>query len=454
MKHDFRKLLKEFKDSPQSATLNKEQMEFIDEFFLGGNIFLTGSAGCGKSYVVKVLFDFLDKNGVNCVARTAATGVSALTIGGSTIFSWAGIGLAEGTPKSIASEVVRNKKAKERILNTKIIFIDEISMISGEVLDKINAVFKLVRNSDKSFGGMKVVLLGDWLQLQPIFKGDNSKYAFESDAWENLNLKCINLTQVMRQDKDGEFAKVLEQLRFGDTSSVSLIKSRIGAKFPDDGIKPIKLFCKNYNVDKNNEEELAKINSKEEVFYAKDDGPPWISDHFDKNCLAPKVLKLKVGAQVMLLRNIDVENGYVNGSIGVVESFTPEGPKVKFTCGTSIISKETWELKEQAVKEDGEVKFKVIGSRTQIPLKLAYSISIHKCQSLTLSRVYLDISDAFSYGHSYTGLSRVKNLESLSMADFHDSKIMANGKCVEFYKNINNKNKEIKKKNEVDSVDL
>lgn len=432
MKHLYTKFVK----FSAAKTLNEDQLKFVKIFFSGKNIFLTGNGGAGKSFVIKVLFEFLHEEEIS-VGRAALTGTAALNIGGSTLHSWTGIGLGANNQNQLLNEVLRNKKARDRIARTKILFVDEISMANGSLLNKLNFIFKYIRNNDKPFGGIQCIWSGDQCQLNPVFKAmEEDCLSFESEAWKEANPEVVVLKKIMRQDDNSEFVEALNLIRMGDLSKIHIINSRIDAKFPDDGIKPVKLLCKNVDVDKFNNEKLAFIKGKEEKFYAVDTGEPYLSKYFDKNCLAPKVLTLKVGAQCMLLRNLDVENGYVNGSIGIVEGFTDEGPRVKFICGTMIVSKESWSVKEQKTLENGKIEFKELGSRTQIPLKLAYCITIHKSAGLTLERAEVDLNEVFTAGQAYVALSRIRNLESLSVKKFPHSKIFADQRCVDFYKNL------------------
>jgi ATP-dependent DNA helicase PIF1 len=221
----------------------------------------------------------------------------------------------------------------------------------------------------------------------------------------------------------------------GTVSDLSVLSECIGRKFPDDGIKPVKLFCKNIDVNSHNEKELAKIASAERTYGASDEGADSWKLFFDKNCPAPTHLRLKKGAQVILLVNKDVEMGLVNGSVGIVQNLYDSSVEVKFVCGTVLVEYNNWEVKQNEFDTlTGTMKKVVLAKRRQIPLKLAWALTIHKAQGSTLDRAEIDIGEAFAAGQCYVALSRVRNLKSLSVKSFSSNKITVNKKCLNFYK--------------------
>ena len=283
---------------------------------------------------------------------------------------------------------------------------------------------------------MQVVFSADFLQLLPVFNSfdDDMGLAFDSRAWKEAKVSVVMLKQIMRQAGDGNFAKMLNEIRVGNTDSLHLLKPRIDAKFPNDGIYPVKLYCKNIDVNKFNEKKLKDINKPLKTFNALDSGDEHYFKSFDKNCPAPKELRLKEGAQVILLKNLDTENGLVNGSVGVVQSFSNSGILVKFCNGkTGVIELDEWTIKEQNIGFDKKITYRVVATRKQIPLKLAYAVTVHRAQGLTLDRAEVDLNEAFSAGMVYTALSRVIDLESLSVAEFSPQRIMVNKQCLDFY---------------------
>jgi ATP-dependent exoDNAse (exonuclease V) alpha subunit len=428
-------LHEDFKQLPEYTTLTNGQKRFAQLFFEGKNLLLTGAAGTGKSHVLKLLFDFCTKQGV-VMGKTATTGVAAFNIGGQTIHSFAGLGFGDEDIKNLIAAVGKKKKAVARISMCKVLVLDEASMLKAELLDKIDLVFKYYRFNNRPFGGVQIVFVADFLQLPPVWKKDEVKdFCFNSRSWKEAKVVTSNLTEIMRQKGDSAFAEALNKIRIGDVSGLDLIKTRIGAEFPNDGIDPIRIFCKNVDVNSYNEERLALLPGTKKVYQARDFGETYHTDYFNKNCPAPETLELKVGAQVMLLTNMNTEIGLVNGSVGKVLSFSLEGPVVQFVHGgKAIVSENEWSIKEQEAKTGGGFKYKVVATRNQIPLKLAYACSTHKSQGATLDRAVIDLNEAFAEGQAYCALSRVRSLESLSVRDFPSSKIRVNQECLDFYK--------------------
>ena len=413
--------------------LNADQKEFARIFFLGGNTLLTSSAGCGKTFVMDVICDFLYWRDFP-IAKTALTGVASLTLGGMTIYSWAGIGLGDEDVNSLLQKVRKNKKAKNRIKFTKILVIDEISMMSAALLDKLDIIFKEIRQDSAPFGGLKICAVGDYLQLLPIFKntfGGGATFAFNATSWLKAKFKIVQLTTLIRQDNNSDFAKLLQNIRLGRDADWAVLDSAMDRKIEQDSV--IKIFCKNADVNKYNQEKLDSIKEQSKRYYCQDTGESRYSDYFDRNCPAPKTLELKKGALVMLLKNIDTEGGLVNGSTGICSGFTTDGVVVKFKNGKeTIISNDTWEVKEQEVKE-GKLKYKVVASRCQIPLKLAFAATVHKIQSQTLDAAHIDFTGAFCEHQVYSALSRVKSIDGLTLSNFHPCQIKVNQECLEFY---------------------
>lgn len=430
------RLYEDFKQKPEYATLTNDQKEFGKKFFNdGGNLFLTGAAGTGKSFISTHLINFLIGNFIS-VSKTATTGVAAFNIGGSTVHSALGLGFGDEDVETIIQNIIKFKKVKERIRAMEVLFIDEVSMLKGSLLYKIDGILKFFKKSNQPFGGIKVLMCGDFCQLPPVFKGDEEKdYCFKSKTWEGSNIQTVNLKEVVRQ-KDSVFVKLLNDIRFGITDDLSLLEARIGATFPD-GIDPVRIFCKNVDVSLFNQDKLQKISGLSKFYKSHDQGEKHHIDAFNKNCPAPQTLELKVGAQVMLLVNLDTSAGLVNGSIGVVKGFSPEGVIVQFKTEKVIVSENTWQIKEQDVGLNEKLIYKVKATRVQIPLKVAYAITVHKSQAATLDHAIIDMSEAFESGQVYTALSRVRNLESLSIVDFPKSKIRVNKDCLDFYKNLN-----------------
>jgi ATP-dependent DNA helicase PIF1 len=309
-------------------------------------------------------------------------------------------------------------------------------MAKSDLMDKLDIVCQFIRNNDRPFGGIQVVFVGDFMQLPPVFKHfEQEMFAFDSQAWGDAKVKTIHLTEIVRQHDEPHFAKYLNEVRMGISRNHDVIKDCITRVFPDDGIRPVRLFCKNIDVDGYNKMELDKLPTKAHSYYAADEGSETWRQFFDKNSQAPTRLELKEGAQVILLKNLDVANGLVNGSVGVVQKLYETSVEVKFTTGVFPIEVAEWEVKQNELDPLTNMMKKVsVAKRRQLPLRLAWAITIHKGQGSTLDRAEINVSEAFAAGQVYVALSRVRNLGSLRINAFNPAKITVNKKCLAFYK--------------------
>jgi len=419
--------------------LSPAQKSAIEAVFAGKNILLTGPAGTGKSHTIKRIKEVYTEKKLN-IGITSTTGASAILIEGKTIHSWAGIGIC-GTKEAALKNAMTFKAPQERIRTTSLLVIDEISMMSDIVLDILDYVFRAVRANDRAFGGMQVVLCGDFFQLKPV-KCDT--FAFESPNWNNLIHEVHELTQIFRQE-NAAFCRALNEIRIGEISpiTVKLFESRIGKEFIGD-IKPTELYPVNEDVDHLNESELWKLATEtnrvrevqaldeiiEKPRPRKEYTPKFIQqckERMNKDCIAPEILAMAIGAQVMLIKNINVEAGLANGSRATITGFGPhDEPVVKFISGHEMqLQTMTWYMR---VNETAKIK------RTQFPIKLAWAISLHKSQGCSLDLARIDLGGkVFQDGMSYTGLSRVRSLEGLSIIAIDWERVMTNKKVKEFY---------------------
>lgn len=415
------------------------QWRFIEMFLKGNSIYLHSAAGCGKSFILKKLSDALDQEGI-FHGKTSMTGVSALSIDGRTLHSWMGLGLGDEHLESLLNKIRKNKKAVNNIRNAKCLIIDEISMCGSSLFDKIDIIFKYFKFNNKPFGGCQILLSGDFAQLGFInkFKSDIPEtYVFNSRAWKELKIKAVELTEPVRQ-KNKDFFNLLNRIRVGDLSDLSLLESRVNAKLNlPDGLMPVTIFSKNVEIDKFNEECLSKIPGKEVYFYATDTGEKYQKEFLNKNCQAAAVIKLKKGAQCIILANIDQEKGVVNGALCKIIGFTTDGPIVRLKNGQEhFLTNYKWEVKEKEINSDGKITYKVISSRTQIPIRVAFASSAHKMQGQTLDAISVDLSNTFSAGQAYVSLSRCKDLEGLTLKPFSLDKIIVDPECLQFYKDL------------------
>lgn len=395
--------------------------------FLLGNFIVTHNTAC-----IKLFIKVYKQNKIMGV--TSTTGISALLFGGVTLHSFLGIGLGQGSVESIVSKLYKRPHLRKRWCETEVLIIDEISMLSPALFDKLENVARRIRHNEEPFGGIQLILSGDFLQL-PCVNSDD--FCFESESWGRCVDQTVYLTEIMRQ-KELDWQNCLNDVRVGllPKKTRKLLKTRVGVELKNDfGIKPTKLFSTNYSVDYINNKELDILAESDPEFFEYNmeihvypgvKNKDYAIDKYKKSCNAPETLQLCVGAQVMLLWNLDTDCGLVNGSRGVVTSFVGDIPMVKFLNGRELlIDYNVWESEEQDKK---------ILRVVQLPLKLAYALTIHKSQGCSLDYAEIDLSNTFAEGQAYVALSRVKNLEGLSIIGIDFDKIRANEKAVEFYK--------------------
>jgi len=408
-----------------AAIMTQEQRYVLDCVRSGKNVFFTGGAGTGKSFLIQKIIGVLPPDHTFI---TASTGVAAFQIGGTTLHSFAGIG--SGTaPISTCVELAKRKTVAQQWKKCKHLIIDEVSMVDGNFFKKLEHVARQIRNSDKPFGGIQLILTGDFLQLPPVTKGDEvRRFAFETSAWQRCVQVNIELTEVKRQS-DQVLVDILNRLRVGkctdaDTEVLKGTKGNVARE----GIIPTKLCTHTDDVNMINKRELEKCEGEEKRFIAID-SDPGLSKFIENSTPVEGVVKLRVGAQVMLLKNLQVSTGLVNGARGRVESFTQEGnPVVVFLGGNKQeIKYDKWTIKSGVG---------VTLTRTQIPLRLAWAFSIHKSQGMTLDCVEVSLSRVFECGQAYVALSRAKNLHSLRILDFKPGCVRADSKVIKFYKHL------------------
>ena len=439
--------------------LNEEQLTAAERAMNGKSVFITGSAGTGKSYLLRYIIQQLQHEFGKKVAVTASTGIAAVNLGGQTLHSWAGIGMGKGDPERISKQVLRDAKATQRWRETQVLVIDEISMIDRALFELLDFVARAARNNQQPFGGLQLVLVGDFLQLPPVMDREAresgnalSQLCFESPLWEAAQLTreqqgIMFLVQVVRQS-DQEFAQLLNEARLGKPSDrlMSLLAQCLVSVKPRpiDGIVPTKLYCINKDVDSENLEQLEKLDGAVTTFSAHDlwKTNPSGGSVSKKSILVmvdkvvPKTVELKLGAQVMLTRNRP-GSSFMNGSRGVVVGFVEATsgvvfaggslPKVRFDNGQEIVITPV-EYTVQGSGGDGEL------IRLQVPLKLAWAVTVHKSQGSTLSRAELMLSNTFDFGQAYVALSRVTSLDGLWLTKaVHKSLFRANPKVVSFF---------------------
>lgn len=419
----------------------EEKQIIINAIRAKNNVCITGAAGTGKSFLLRLI-----KEHFPFIHITASTGVAAVNVSGTTIHSWSGIGKAHLPATEIARFINSGPgtRLRRQIKKAKLLAIDEISMISAQVLDLLDQVLKLVRENQKPFGGIQLVVLGDFFQLPPINKEGEMNFCFEANSWQEGNFHIFELKEIFRQ-QDLMFVELLNNVRHANIAEADLkILSERQAKAIPENIQPTMLVTHNYQAEKINLAKLAALPTKESVTYSMSEaGNENTVEFLKKNCLAQPELTLKQGAQVMMLKNSMQKQGIINGSIGVIIGFSKNDfPIVKFFNGeVCIIGPEEWTV--EIFNETTQTK-EVVAAIEQIPLALAWAITIHKSQGMTLDHVLCDLTHSFAEGQIYVALSRVKTLDGLYIRGFRPDLLKINSKVKEFYDTLDQIEKYVK----------
>lgn len=385
----------------------------------GANVFLTGEPGAGKSHTIGRFTEWLDKQGKE-YAITASTGIAASHIDGKTIHSWSGLGIRRGLDKQALEGVGRNMWVVQKIKPVKVLVIDEISMLDAVVVNDISNILQEVHNNKKPFGGIQVVFVGDFFQLPPVVKGNEERrFAFEAESWILAAPQICYLTEQHRQS-DGVFLEILAAMRSGSVTEAH--KATLAAC--QNNRKPeTRLYTHNADVDSLNSSELAKLTGKPYEYKMIEWGDAKLIETLKRNCISPEKLVLKEGAVVMFTRN-NFDAGYVNGSIGKVTGFSKGGdPIIKLQSGATVRP----ELAEWQWTQRREVKAYI----RQIPLKLAWAVTVHKSQGMSLDSAAIDLTSVFEFGQGYVAISRVRTLAGLCLRGLNDNVFMMHPKVVE-----------------------
>lgn len=415
-----------YSDSFPTA-MNEGQQKAMQVFHTQANMFLSGPGGVGKSYMITNIQNDCKAQDLT-VAVTSTTGISGILIGGITVHSYFGLGTGNKTSAEFIRSITRNKKIRERCTRLDVLIIDEVSMLCAELMEKIDDVLRHFRkNKEESFGGVQVVLVGDFFQLPVVNKKEH--FLFESERWISWAFTTVNLTENMRQ-RDLEWSRILNNIRIGkpQPEDLTILRSRIGCEPNQQEVLPTMLYATNAQVDEENLSQLRKLEGeliiKMGVYEATDDQPQEMIKKFFPYYLED--VRLVKGCQVMFLVN-KPDEGLANGTRGVVVDFTRDRahPIVQTVEGTKItVVPHVWEI------DVDNITYKL----TQYPLKLAWAVTIHKSQGLSLDCVRTSIGHRiFEYGQAYVALSRVRSLEGLYLEDFMPSKIRANPLVKLFY---------------------
>ena len=442
--------------SSSKIKLNHDQEEALKIMKTGKNVLITGSGGVGKSVLIESYYDYaINKYSHSVVYKTSTTGISAIQIGGKTIHSWAGIQLGKDSVEEILKNMI--PIIRFRWKRTRVLFIDEISMLHPDIFDKLDKIARIIKCNDAPFGGIQLIVSGDWYQL-PVVKCE--KFCFESEVWNEVINETVILTENMRQE-DPNFQEILEEIRLGVVSdkAVEMLESRIGKDITvkiennDFKIEPTKLFPKNVDVNRINSRKLREqielqqdknpnvptteisrtFHAQYKMFYNKThmSNKKIIESFMRQRQIVDDEITLVEGAQVMFKKNITLLN-VANGTRGVVSGFTPSPESGDYVPIVTLLDGTTRIVDLQEFVYSNKSEFKCV--KYQIPLKLAWATTIHASQGATLDSVQTDIgNDIFEFGQAYVVLSRVRTLEGLTLKSFNPKKIRAHPKVLDHF---------------------
>jgi len=428
--------LKYVKEPKKPEIMSEKQQLAFDLFNKGENVFITSPAGCGKTHLIKKICSHHQYSNIGI---TSTTGTSAILINGTTLHSFLGIGLGDMEVTQLYMHIKNKSYLLKRWKDLEILIIDEISMLSPKLFDKLEQLARVIRKNSKPFGGIQLLLSGDLFQLPVV--GETNSFCFDAESWS----KCISKENIVYFDKnfrqgDVVFQNILGEIRHGKVSdeTMDILRTRVNVELVNEfGILPTKIFSLNRDVDNENERELNKLSLKnknlefmeyELTYDVQKTNLTNIEGKIKKTCNVPFTLQLCVGAQVMLLINLDLELKLCNGSRGVVIGFENELPVVRFLSGlVRVIDHKVWTVEENKVP---------IFMFTQIPLKVAFACSGHKSQGLSIDYAQVDLANIFEYGQAYVCLSRVRTLEGLSIKNLNKECFRTNQKVIDFYDSL------------------
>ncbi|MCX6723105.1 MAG: PIF1 family DEAD/DEAH box helicase [Candidatus Staskawiczbacteria bacterium] len=421
-----------------------KQKEALDILKSGYNTFLTGPPGSGKTFLLNKYIEYLRKNNV-AVSITASTGIAATHMGGVTLHSWSGLGIREELDDQEVKKVCEKGYMRKRIKNTNVLIIDEISMIKASQFEAVNKICQYIKRSARPFGGMQIICSGDFFQLPPVERriqpteeiqgrlalstlpSTGTRFVTESEVWKKMEIKVCYLDEQHRT-KDKKLHKILNHIRENEAEkSKNLLFDELD-KAKDVKRVLTKLYTHNIDVDSINYSELAKIKGKEYYYQMTLRGNPVVADILKKSCLAPERLVLKEGAEVMFIKN-NFEAGYVNGTQGKIIGFgASDLPIVKTEDGKKIaVTYADWSIEEEN---------KIVAGISQMPLRLAWAITVHKSQGMNLNSAEMDLSKCFLEGMGYVALSRLRSLKGLRLMGINNLAFCVNKRALEIDKHF------------------
>jgi ATP-dependent DNA helicase PIF1 len=396
----------------------------------GQSVFLTGAPGAGKTYVLNEFIRLAVRQG-KTVAVTASTGIAATHIGGTTIHSWSGLGIKDFLSDWDLDRLKSADRLIKRYNAADVLVIDEVSMLHGNRLNMVNNVAKLLRKNDKPFGGLQVVLVGDLFQLPPISRGGEAvDFAHLSQAWQELSPKVCYLTEQHRVGAGDALLDLLQAMRRNDVNELheAALQERLREKRPGD-LVVTRLYSHNMDVDSINQRHLKDIERDGKVYQMQTSGQTAKIESLVKSVLAPQKLELKPGAEVMFVAN-NFPLGFVNGTRGRVIDFVDNLPIVALANGKEIkVERHSWKL-----DEDGKTRAEV----AQLPLRLAWAITIHKSQGMSLDAAEIDLSRSFTPGMGYVALSRVRSMDGVYLTGVNQMALQLHPLIFEFDAELRN----------------
>jgi hypothetical protein len=426
------------------------QAEALTILKTGANVFLTGEPGSGKTHTVNQYVAWLREHGIE-PAITASTGIAATHIGGFTIHSWSGIGVRKMLSAYDLDRIAQTERIVRHVRGTSVLIIDEVSMLSANILTMVEAVCREIRGTERPFGGLQIILVGDFFQLPPVVRQDEveaqetlletvpqSQFAFASPAWETLNPIVCYLSEQHRQE-DKTFLDLLSAIRRGSVAPAHrelLAQRRVDKKHE----QAAQLFSHNADVNQINDAELAKIPGEVHTFSMQGRGSEGLVAGLKRGCLSPEVLNLKVGARVMFTKNDIGARAYANGTLGTVTGFAKENgyPVVQLRNGRTLVV----EPSEWRIDDNGKTLARIV----QLPLRLAWAMTVHKSQGMSLDSAVMDLSSVFEYGQGYVALSRVRTSGGLYLLGLNAQALRVHPEILEkdiFFKENSKKAQEV-----------
>lgn len=421
------------------SLLNNKQQLAVEQTINGENILITGPAGTGKSYTIKHIIELLNANSKK-IGLTATTGTAAFIIGGQTIHSFMGLGIGDLSIAEIFIKIKNRSNIYKRLAELDVLIIDEISMLDTILFERISDIFCYVKSHclkdtkllNKPFGGIQIILIGDFCQLAPV----NGIYCFLSKLWEQSNIKVVLLEELVRQNDDILFQQILQIIRKGKcTDNILKVLNVLKDTQFDDEIIPTKLYPKNINVDKINDIEISKLKeagNKVCVYKAE-------ATKDNVNNISKYDVELVENSQVIVTRNIDIAAGIVNGTRGIIKNLFKDFVIIKDVDGNLHNISYYTDVLDKNDKSAKAMKSAAKSYILHMPLKVSYALSIHKSQGMTIDALEIDLGDnIFTCGQGYTALSRAKSLKSIRIIEVSKQSFKINPYVKAFYNNVNN----------------